>query len=157
MCGRYTLAANAVELVEMFDAPAPTFAWTPRFNIAPSQRAPVVAADRHGRRMGLMTWGLVPAWADEPMRTATPMEPANARRRAERITRGGPEGEVLGGVERDEQEGIPILGATIAANQRPERAPFGPASLAAHSGPHRLAAPSPYPTRDGDQVGVGPY
>ncbi len=66
MCGRYTLAANAEELVEAFGIPLPTFELVPRYNIAPSQLAPVVAADRHGRRVGLLTWGLVPGWADEP-------------------------------------------------------------------------------------------
>lgn len=66
MCGRYTLAASADELVEAFDVPLPTFDVVPRYNIAPSQRAPVVAADRHGKRMGLLTWGLIPGWVDEP-------------------------------------------------------------------------------------------
>ncbi|MEQ1857695.1 MAG: SOS response-associated peptidase [Longimicrobiales bacterium] len=66
MCGRYTLAANADELVEAFDVPLPAFELVARYNIAPSQLAPVVAADRHGRRLGLLTWGLVPGWADEP-------------------------------------------------------------------------------------------
>jgi putative SOS response-associated peptidase YedK len=66
MCGRYTLSANADELVEAFDIPTPTFDLVPRYNIAPSQLAPVVAADRRGRRMGLLTWGLVPGWVDEP-------------------------------------------------------------------------------------------
>jgi putative SOS response-associated peptidase YedK len=66
MCGRYTLAANADELVEAFDVPPPTFDFVPRYNIAPSQTAPVVAADRRGTRMGLLTWGLVPGWVDEP-------------------------------------------------------------------------------------------
>lgn len=66
MCGRYTLAANADELVEAFDVPVPAFDLAPRWNIAPSQLAPVVAADRHGRRLGLMTWGFVPASAGEP-------------------------------------------------------------------------------------------
>ncbi len=66
MCGRYTLAAGADELVEAFDVPAPTFELTPRYNIAPSQAVPVVAEDRHGRRMGLLTWGLVPGWIEEP-------------------------------------------------------------------------------------------
>jgi len=66
MCGRYTLAANAEELVEAFDVPLPAFELVPRYNIAPGQSAPIVAADRNGRRMGLMMWGLVPAWADEP-------------------------------------------------------------------------------------------
>jgi len=68
MCGRYTLATPAEGLIEAFDVPPPTFDVVPRYNIAPGQLAPVVAADRHGRRMGLMTWGLVPAWAEEPGR-----------------------------------------------------------------------------------------
>jgi putative SOS response-associated peptidase YedK len=66
VCGRYTLASNADELVEAFDVPPPTFDLVPRYNIAPTQLAPVVAADRHGRRIGLLTWGLVPGWRDEP-------------------------------------------------------------------------------------------
>jgi putative SOS response-associated peptidase YedK len=66
VCGRYTLAANADELVEAFDVPPPAFDLTPRYNIAPSQDVPVVAEDRHGRRLGLLTWGLVPGWMDEP-------------------------------------------------------------------------------------------
>jgi putative SOS response-associated peptidase YedK len=66
VCGRYTLAAGSEELVEAFDVPPLSFAWTPRYNIAPGQRVPVAAADRRGRRIGLLTWGLVPAWMDEP-------------------------------------------------------------------------------------------
>lgn len=66
MCGRYTLAASAEELAETFDVPLPDFELGPRYNIAPSERVPVIAEDRHGRRMGLLTWGLVPGWADEP-------------------------------------------------------------------------------------------
>jgi putative SOS response-associated peptidase YedK len=66
MCGRYTLAAGSEELVEAFDVPPLSFAWLPRYNIAPGQAVPVVAADRRGRRVGLLTWGLVPGWVDEP-------------------------------------------------------------------------------------------
>ncbi len=66
MCGRYTLAADEQALVEAFDVPPLGFDLVPRYNIAPSQEAPVVAEDRKGRRAGLLTWGLVPAWKDEP-------------------------------------------------------------------------------------------
>ncbi len=66
MCGRYTLAAEAEELVEAFDVSDLTFDLRPRYNIAPSQLAPVVAEDRRGRRIGLLTWGLVSGWVDEP-------------------------------------------------------------------------------------------
>ena len=62
MCGRYTLATPEQELIETFDLPGLTFEYFARYNIAPGQEAPVVAEDRRGRRAGLMTWGLVPAW-----------------------------------------------------------------------------------------------
>ena len=54
MCGRYTLAVPADQLVEAFDVGPLTFDFVPRFNIAPGQDAPVVAQDRHGRRSGLL-------------------------------------------------------------------------------------------------------
>jgi putative SOS response-associated peptidase YedK len=63
VCGRYSLASPEGELVETFDVPPLTFDYRPRYNIAPGQDAPVVAADRLGRRMGPLTWGLVPSRA----------------------------------------------------------------------------------------------
>lgn len=66
MCGRYTLAADPDELVEAFRVPELSFPYVRRYNVAPGQEAPVVAEDRRGRRMGLLTWGLVPSWRDEP-------------------------------------------------------------------------------------------
>lgn len=66
MCGRYTLSTPMDDLVEVFDVPPVTFDHEPRYNIAPTQEAPVVASDRRGIRMGLMRWGLVPSWADDP-------------------------------------------------------------------------------------------
>lgn len=66
MCGRYTLTAEADELVEVFDVPDLTFEHRPRFNVAPGQSVPVLAQDRKGRRLGLLEWGLVPSWADDP-------------------------------------------------------------------------------------------
>lgn len=66
MCGRYSLASDVEELVEVFDVPLPAFEHVPRYNIAPTQLAPVVARDRRGRRMGLMRWGLIPFWAKDP-------------------------------------------------------------------------------------------
>lgn len=64
MCGRYTLACESEELVEAFDLPGLTFEYVARYNITPGQAAPVLAQDDRGRRMGLLTWGLVPAWKD---------------------------------------------------------------------------------------------
>lgn len=61
MCGRFTLAAPAEELVEVFAVPLPEFDVLPRYNVAPGQDALVVGEDRRGRRMGRLRWGLVPA------------------------------------------------------------------------------------------------
>jgi len=66
VCGRYTLTSDAQEVVEAFDVPPLSFEHHPRYNIAPGQEAPVCATDLRGRRIGLMRWGLVPSWADEP-------------------------------------------------------------------------------------------
>ncbi|NNF26995.1 MAG: SOS response-associated peptidase [Gemmatimonadetes bacterium] len=66
MCGRYTLTAPEGALVEAFDVPSLTFDLQPRYNIAPGQPCPVVGEDREGRRIGLLEWGLLPAWKDEP-------------------------------------------------------------------------------------------
>ncbi len=66
MCGRYTLTASSAELIEVFDVPEITFDYQPRYNIAPTQEAPVLAVDRRGTRLGLLRWGLVPQWAEDP-------------------------------------------------------------------------------------------
>ncbi len=65
MCGRYTLTVPLSNLVDAFDVPPPEFEHSPRFNVAPTQRVPVVAQDREGRRMGLLRWGLVPSWSKD--------------------------------------------------------------------------------------------
>ena len=77
MCGRYSLATPKDHLVEVFDVPPVTFDYRARYNIAPSQDVPVVASDRRGTRLGLLRWGLVPAWADPPA-TGSPMINARA-------------------------------------------------------------------------------
>ena len=66
MCGRYSLTTPLDDLVEVFDVPPVTFEYGARYNIAPTQEVPVVASDRRGTRLGLLRWGFVPAWADDP-------------------------------------------------------------------------------------------
>jgi putative SOS response-associated peptidase YedK len=66
MCGRYTLSTPDDELVEAFDLPGLTFDYFARYNISPGQLAPVVAEDSEGRRAGLLEWGFLPAWKNEP-------------------------------------------------------------------------------------------
>jgi len=62
MCGRYGLAQNGETLAELFELEGPV-ALGPRFNIAPTQEAPVVRADDGGRELVWLKWGLLPAWA----------------------------------------------------------------------------------------------
>jgi putative SOS response-associated peptidase YedK len=67
MCGRFTLATPPTLLAEAFGlAEVPDLA--PRYNIAPTQLAPVLRqpAGAALARLGLLRWGLVPGWADDP-------------------------------------------------------------------------------------------
>lgn len=49
-------------LVFQLDAPP---AWQPRFNIAPTQRAPVVRSAAGKRECVELRWGLIPSWATD--------------------------------------------------------------------------------------------
>jgi len=65
MCGRYTLGVSPARIAELFDlAEEPVL--RPRYNIAPTQDAPVVLATAAGRRLELRRFGLVPFWAKDP-------------------------------------------------------------------------------------------
>jgi putative SOS response-associated peptidase YedK len=64
MCGRYTLTADGETVRTAYGLVEAPFDYRPRYNIAPQQDVMVVANGRHGRRAGVMRWGLVPAWAD---------------------------------------------------------------------------------------------
>lgn len=69
MCGRYTNHATWAEVVA-FSRPlvltVPDGPIEPRYNIAPSQQAWVLAADGEGgAKAGRMQWGLVPQWAKD--------------------------------------------------------------------------------------------
>jgi putative SOS response-associated peptidase YedK len=79
MCGRYSLTLPNDAMRQLFDLPAA--AWmAPRFNIAPSQIAPVIRLGDIGRGgtggtggtdggggmvLDGMTWGLIPSWSKE--------------------------------------------------------------------------------------------
>lgn len=65
MCGRYTLI-NLADFVDIFPwIRGLEQEYPPRFNIAPSQLAPVVA-NKPSPQMELFKWGLVPSWAKDP-------------------------------------------------------------------------------------------
>jgi putative SOS response-associated peptidase YedK len=72
MCGRYSLSSTAQLVRETFDVEESTADLVPRWNIAPTQEAPVVRLATDGRRqLGLLRWGLLPA-ATEPGRPGSP-------------------------------------------------------------------------------------
>lgn len=69
MCGRYGLFHDASEIAEAFGAdiarldPPPA----PRYNVAPTQNAPIlVPRDGEGRVALMARWGLIPHWAKDP-------------------------------------------------------------------------------------------
>lgn len=67
MCGRFTLRTPAAILAELFDL-AEIPAWTPRFNIAPTQPVATVVrtTEDSGRQFRQYHWGLIPSWAKDP-------------------------------------------------------------------------------------------
>ena|SRR6266481_4538058 len=68
MCGRYTHRYTWQQIVELYRLTEPAVApndFVPRYNIAPTQMAPVVR-DRDGRReLAMLRWGLIPYWAKD--------------------------------------------------------------------------------------------
>jgi putative SOS response-associated peptidase YedK len=64
MCGRYSLTTPVEALRRLFRfEQLPNLA--PRYNIAPTQQAPVVRSSGSGREIVMLRWGLVPSWAKE--------------------------------------------------------------------------------------------
>ncbi len=83
MCGRYSLTSPVESIRALFEFEAlPNLA--ARYNIAPTQDAPVVRrAAGGGREFVAMRWGLVPSWANEISRGA-PLINARAETVAEK-------------------------------------------------------------------------
>lgn len=67
MCGRYTLTRHEKVVEDLQATLGPSIAasewWKPRFNVAPTQPAPVVVTNDGTRTVEMMRWGLVPHWA----------------------------------------------------------------------------------------------
>lgn len=66
MCGRYTQTFDLDALRMLFDLDEIDAEVNARYNIAPTQSAPVIFEEDGARRMTLMRWGLVPSWAKDP-------------------------------------------------------------------------------------------
>jgi len=65
MCGRYSQTASLEEISRLFGV-TERLNLPPRYNIAPTQDAPVVRLDKDGARQLLqMRWGLIPFWAKD--------------------------------------------------------------------------------------------
>jgi putative SOS response-associated peptidase YedK len=63
MCGRFVIAADANALQQAFHLEnVPEF--SPRFNIAPTQNAPVIT-NVHPKVLSFYRWGLIPSWSKD--------------------------------------------------------------------------------------------
>lgn len=66
MCGRYTLTTQVEVLAEEFGLSGPLPEIPPSYNVAPTEQVAAVIAGDGGRRLEMLKWGLIPAWADGP-------------------------------------------------------------------------------------------
>jgi putative SOS response-associated peptidase YedK len=67
MCGRYSLTTPPEAVARVFAVAGPLPNYPPRYNIAPTQQAPVVRLNAEGaRELVLLRWGLVPSWSEGP-------------------------------------------------------------------------------------------
>ncbi|MCA9038919.1 MAG: SOS response-associated peptidase [Planctomycetaceae bacterium] len=62
MCGRFTLRVPPEKLWEILQA---EFNWEPRYNIAPSQRTPIVRFRDGKPVIEEARWGFIPSWAKD--------------------------------------------------------------------------------------------
>lgn len=66
MCARYTMVTPADELIEEFEATLVGAPFSPQYNIAPTDLAPIVFQTKEGeRRLGPARFGLIPHWAKQ--------------------------------------------------------------------------------------------
>ncbi|MBE2182163.1 MAG: SOS response-associated peptidase [Anaerolineae bacterium] len=64
MCGRFVIAADANVIQQAFDLESIPADFSPRYNIAPTQLAPVIT-NEHPDQLVMYRWGLIPSWAKE--------------------------------------------------------------------------------------------
>ncbi len=78
MCGRYAQQTEIHQIGMEFEVGAPLPNARPSWNIAPTQKAPVVRRNPETgtRHLDLLQWGLVPRWAKDPKSVR---QPINAR------------------------------------------------------------------------------
>ena len=66
MCARFSIIGDAVSIQQTFPrVELPVEAFSPRYNIAPSQ--PIAVIPNDGRnKLDFFIWGLIPSWAKDP-------------------------------------------------------------------------------------------
>ncbi len=66
MCGRFSITVNADSILQVFPwVELPTEAFSPRYNIAPSQPLAVIPNDGQNK-LDFFIWGLIPSWSKDP-------------------------------------------------------------------------------------------
>ncbi len=65
MCGRYMITSAREAIRRVFDVPT-LFELAPRYNVAPTQKVPVVRLEEGEREFAMLRWGLIPSWAKDP-------------------------------------------------------------------------------------------
>ncbi len=83
MCGRYTLARSQQELSERFGIKQLFVDLAPRYNIAPTQKVPVILNIDGERAVQLFQWGLIPSWVKD-LKGAKPLINARSETLAEK-------------------------------------------------------------------------
>ena len=66
MCGRYTYFPREFSDLRVAWNVDEIFGLEPRYNIAPTQEAPVIVQADSKRKIELFRWGLIPWWAKDP-------------------------------------------------------------------------------------------
>ncbi|BBK43595.1 DUF159 family protein [Allostella vacuolata] len=134
MCARYSITTAPEALARLFGSAGPPPNLPPRYNVAPTQKAPVVraagAGQMGGRRLDLLRWGLIPSWSKGPDARFTMV---NAR--ADTVA----DKPAYRNAFRDRRCLVPVDGfyewqATVGGKRpmrivRPDRAPFALAGL----------------------------
>jgi putative SOS response-associated peptidase YedK len=67
MCGRFSVSLPPEEVARYFNVTGRLPNFPPRYNMAPTQDAPVVRLNPETgqRQLDLLRWGLVPSWAKD--------------------------------------------------------------------------------------------
>ena len=64
MCGRFALYSDPFTLASSFKAKALS-ELRPRYNVAPTQKIPIVREEAEKKRFAIARWGLIPHWAKD--------------------------------------------------------------------------------------------